>query len=256
MKETKKISYIWRQNLILVLNRKKIPFPNRVLFLLILLLCSLLIKSCKQKQITDLKIPIIELNTLDTLVDADFQWNELKKVFQEHYIEKYPKQMVEINAILDELTLIEVPYYGFDYQIHKGQLICNQMVESELISIFNELFELKFPINSVKPISEFQFEDTLSMQANNSTCFDYRLKVMKNGLSKHAHGLALDINPMQNPYFHRTKTEPKNHQSELSIGRIRTHEEMSKKVIIIFKKYGWKWGGSWKSAKDYMHFEK
>jgi hypothetical protein len=31
---------------------------------------------------------------------------------------------------------------------------------------------------------------------------------------------------------------------------------MGKKVIDIFKKYGWKWGGNWRSSKDYMHFEK
>jgi len=234
--------------------RKKIPFPNSFLFLLLLLLCSMWVNSCKHQPKTDLKI--IELKKLDTLVDADFQWNELKKVFQKQYIKKYPKQMEAINAILDEQTLINVPYYGYDGKNHIGQLVCNQSVKIEIEQIFKELFTLKFPINSVIPISEFQFEDALSMQANNTTCFDYRLKVMKNGLSKHAYGLALDINPMQNPYIHRTKIEPKNHQAELSTGRIRNHEEMGKKVITIFKKHGWKWGGSWKSAKDYMHFEK
>jgi hypothetical protein len=25
-------------------------------------------------------------------------------------------------------------------------------------------------------------------------------------------------------------------------------------VVNAFKKYGWGWGGDWKSSKDYMHF--
>ena len=28
------------------------------------------------------------------------------------------------------------------------------------------------------------------------------------------------------------------------------------KVVLIFKKYGWKWGGDWKNIKDYQHFQK
>jgi peptidoglycan L-alanyl-D-glutamate endopeptidase CwlK len=27
-------------------------------------------------------------------------------------------------------------------------------------------------------------------------------------------------------------------------------------VVNIFKKYGWEWGGNWKSLKDYPHFQK
>lgn len=239
--------------LLLMPYQKKILFSNKVLFLLIFLL-GLLFKSCKHKHNIDSEI--IELNSIDILVDANFQWNELKKVFQEHYQKKYPNQIVEINTILEQQSLIEVKYYGFDNKIHKGQLICNQMVEKELIAIFNELFALKFPIESIKPISEFQFEDALSMQANNTTCFDYRLKIMGNGMSKHATGMAIDINPMQNPYLRKSKVEPFPNLSDNSKGRIRNTDETEKIVIEIFKKYGWKWGGNWRSAKDYMHFEK
>ncbi len=191
------------------------------------------------------------------LIDSNQSWTDLKTKFIHHRLgKKLNGKDTTFEQILANQVLIEVQYWGFDSQIHQGQLICNQAVAVDLQNIFKDLLAIQFPVKSVIPISEFGFDDLQSMQANNTNCFDYRLKILGNGLSKHAHGLAIDINPMQNPYIHPTKTEPKNNESHTSKGRIRNKEEMGKKVIKIFKKYGWKWGGNWKSAKDYMHFEK
>lgn len=193
----------------------------------------------------------------NVVVDSNDNATTLFSEIENYYLQKLPiKQHQNFKNIFKQQTLINVEYYGFDGHIHSGQIICNQSVSKELSLIFKELLKLEFPIKSVIPISKFDYNDQLSMQANNTTCFDYRLKTLGNGLSKHAIGLAIDINPMQNPYFTAKKTYPAVHQANISKGRIRKNDESSQKVIEIFKKYGWSWGGNWKNSKDYMHFEK
>lgn len=190
-------------------------------------------------------------------MDYSATWQQLKPKIEKHYLEILPKKLHTVfkqNLNLQQLITIE--YWGFDGKVHVGQLICNQQVEKELIAIFQELFTLQFPIQSIIPISEFGFDDNQSMQANNSTCFDFRMKTLGNGISKHAKGLAIDINPMQNPFVTSKKTYPTINQAHITNGRLRKNDLLGKKVIEIFKKHGWTWGGNWKNSKDYMHFEK
>ena len=189
----------------------------------------------------------------DTLYDSTFTWNDLKTVFAQHYTNQ---NRVGFEKILEEQALLNVVYIGYDQKIHKGQLVCNQSVVDELKNIFAELYQLKFPINSIRPISEFDFDDNRSMELNNTTCFDYRLKIRKNGWSQHALGTAIDINPLQNPFVHHQQTLPENHNPELKTGTISFNDSIGKKVIAVFKAHGWKWGGNWANSKDYMHFEK
>lgn len=214
---------------------------------------SILVVGCNSEHT---KPVIIDPIQQDIIVDSNFSWAELNQKFENHY--RINRDLVDVSFQnqWQNQTLIHVDYYSFDGKIHKGQLICHRLVQEELKAVFKDLLRLKFPIQSVIPISEFDFDDQKSMRANNTTCFDFRVKVMGNGWSKHAQGLALDINPMQNPYIHPRKIEPFPNQSEMTTGRIRKEDEMGKKVIDIFKNYGWKWGGNWRSSKDYMHFEK
>lgn len=68
--------------------------------------------------------------------------------------------------------------------------------------------------------------------------YNCRLTVGKNGMSAHAYGLSLDINPTQNPFGKNKVTD------------------MPAEFIGFFKEEGWGWGGDWKSVKDAMHFSK
>jgi hypothetical protein len=193
----------------------------------------------------------------DTIVDSKHNWIHLKKNMESNYIKKISnKDLSQFNYYFNQQTLFNVNYWGYDGKIHKGQIFCNLFISNELKKIFNELFHLKFPIYSVKPISDFNFNDNISMESNNTTCFDFRQKTLKNGFSKHAYGLAIDLNPRQNPFVTLYKTFPLNYNSKDQKGRIRLQDEMGLKVIHIFRKYGWQWGGNWNNNKDYMHFEK
>ncbi len=198
----------------------------------------------------------------DTIIDSRYTWKELKKIFETAYFDVAKNNFSEdqkqfVRRILDsDLVLIEIPYTGFDKRIHSGQIVCNKLVATDLNNIFKELSQLRFPIEQITPVSQYDYTYNKSNDDNYTYCFDYRKETSSNKRSNHSYGFALDINPVQNPYKSAGKTFPSNAREQLSTGRIRYTDPMGQKVIELFKKYGWSWGGDWKSVKDYMHFQK
>ena len=157
--------------------------------------------------------------------------------------------------ILDTLAIIDVEFLGFDSLIHNGLLIVNKGVINEVQQIFLLLLKERFPIEKIYPMTLYDWSDLNSMKDNNTSCFNYRNKVHGHSLSMHAYGLAIDINPMLNPYLNikSGKITPDKATYDLSKkGTIHANSI----VVKIFEQYGWHWGGYWKSNKDYQHFEK
>ena len=76
-------------------------------------------------------------------------------------------------------------------------------------------------------------------------------------LSMHARGLAVDINPLYNPYVRGSRVEPASGAAYAD--RTRTCPYYIRKgdaCHAAFTRRGWRWGGSWNSVQDYQHFEK
>jgi len=163
---------------------------------------------------------------------------------------------VEINR----LKLLTVSHYNFDHQISIGQIIVLDKISQAVLHIFKELLLLKFPIHSIQLMNEFNGSDELSMAANNSSCFNFRSIEGTKTLSMHSYGLAIDINPVQNPFIimkHNTKKVnvlPK--QATEFLNRHNQRNGMVEPIVGIFKKYGFsEWGGTWNSPIDYHHFQ-
>lgn len=163
------------------------------------------------------------------------------------------------GVILDTL---KVQHVDFEGRTHEGTLICNRTIAQDLREIFAELYRQCYPIERIRPISEYGNDDERSMQANNTSCYCYRPIAGSTKLSKHAQGLAVDINPLYNPCVRRNKDgtlkiEPStghpyvNRQKSFRY-KITTHDL----CYSLFIQHGFRWGGSWKSLKDYQHFEK
>lgn len=158
------------------------------------------------------------------------------------------------DSIRRNLTIVSVTHFGYDNKLHIGQLVCDKSVQVELSSIFDSLLSIRFPIESVRPISNFGWSDDRSMANNNTSCFNYRTIAHSSRISQHAYGRAIDINPFQNPYVSTSG----NSQPEMASynpdakGTI----TQSSRVVEIFKHYGWGWGGNWRGSKDYQHFSK
>ncbi len=155
--------------------------------------------------------------------------------------------------IKKKLDLVEVEYYALDGKLHRGQIVIHQSLKADLVKIFRQLKEAKFPIAKMIPVSRYDFSDDKSMEDNNTSAFNYRVIDGSNKLSNHALGRAIDINPLFNPFIKNGETKPSTAKYDATVPGTITKDSS---VVKIFKKNGWKWGGNWKNLKDYQHFEK
>lgn len=157
------------------------------------------------------------------------------------------------KSILNQLQLIDVRYYSTDGKVHAGQILTNKKLAEKIEAIFHFILLNKFPIAHAIPIVKYNWNDDLSMQANNTYSFCYR----DISYSKHAHGMAVDINPFFNPV--RWKTGYENRQDK-PIGAHYNPEKPGtfyngNPVVEQFKKYGFRWGHSFTAKHDDHHFE-
>lgn len=156
----------------------------------------------------------------------------------------------------EKLSYLKLSHYDFYRNIQIGEMIVDKRIAAEVIDIFKEVFEKKYPIDKIKLIDEYKAVDTLSMSNNNSSSFCYRTIANTNKISNHGKGLAIDINPLQNPHVIGDTVSPKEgssfaDRSVMQMGMIIEGDDL----YNAFIKRGWSWGGYWKNP-DYQHFEK
>jgi hypothetical protein len=164
---------------------------------------------------------------------------------------------------LDELRVVNIKYLGFDNKTHFGDVIVHKDVAFEVSKIFNELYEISYPINQITPIEKYNGDDFASIEADNTSAFNCRLAEGSTKYSKHSYGKAIDLNPLENPYIYPNGTTSHKDSNKYLIRQKVDDTVQSKALLLnsseavkIFKKYGWKWGGDWKNTKDYQHFQK
>ncbi len=155
------------------------------------------------------------------------------------------------KSIIDrDIVKVNVEYIDFDGNENSGIMEVHKDVESEVKSIFKEIKELNFPIFQIKTVDNYNYDDEESVKANNSSAYNFRFVAGTTKLSDHAIGLAIDINPVQNPWLHTSALNLFPYV-ESAKGTIVKNDV----VVKIFEKYGWSWGGNWKNP-DYQHFFK
>ncbi|MBQ8462493.1 MAG: M15 family metallopeptidase [Prevotella sp.] len=99
------------------------------------------------------------------------------------------------------------------------------------------------------------------MRHNNSSAFCYRPVSGSKTLSKHARGLAVDINPFYNPYYKDRPDGTRYVQPATAViycDRTKTFPYKITRGDLchrLFTEAGFRWGGDWRSCKDYQHFE-
>ena len=160
---------------------------------------------------------------------------------------------------IKQLRLVEISHLNFEGNTQSGEIIVLDKLAPSVLKIFQELMIIKFPIHSAYLIDKYDGDDEKSMVANNSSSFNFRKIAGSTKLSMHAYGLAIDINPVQNPYIEIkndgfAQVHPKSGIDFLNRSNLRPG--MVESIVPIFKKYGFsEWGGNWNKPIDYHHFQ-
>ena len=161
------------------------------------------------------------------------------------------------DSIIRTLALVDVEYYGFDGRLHRGQIVVHSDLSDDVRAIFREIKTQRFPVQSVIPIRFDRPNNGTSMDTlNNTYGFHYRPKntFRTTQLSAHSYGRAIDINPYQNPARLRNgRLVPAGGRYDPQAPGTLTADSP---ITLRFRRLGWRWGGTWASVKDYMHFEK
>ena len=156
------------------------------------------------------------------------------------------------ESVLKELTLINVLYRSTDDRIHRGQIMTNKAIEDEIKQMFRFMLDKEFVIAKVIPMVKYNWNDSLSMDDNNTSSFCYR----NVSYSKHATGMAIDINPRFNPLRWKNSDKPNQPNGATLDTTINGTLYPSHPVVKEFRRLGVRWGHTFSKYSDDHHFEK
>ena len=106
---------------------------------------------------------------------------------------------------LDELRYVTVSFWGFDDAAHTGELIVHRDAADGMVGVFEQLFAERFPIEDMRVSTMADLDAPNTGDGNTTAAFVCRPTRGGSRWSEHAYGLAVDVNPFQNPYSRRRR---------------------------------------------------
>ena len=154
----------------------------------------------------------------------------------------------------EDLRAVSVTYLDVDGHAHRGAVVVAASVAQATADVFGRLYDLRYPVASMRPVEAFGGSDDASMDADNTSAFNCRATTGGTSFSEHSYGTAIDLNPVENPYVKGTTVLP-------AAGRPFVDRSPRPGVVVAgdavvraFAASGFSWGGSWQTLKDYQHF--
>ncbi len=218
----------------------------------VLLLISLMmtLSSCKtnneNREIHAVDVSIIPTDTIVAEVKYEIIIDSNMTMEEALLGTKAPKD------VTDQLVLFDVKYISTDGAIHQGQILSNKKIEADIKHMFDFMLENEFVVEKAIPIVKYNWSDSLSMDDNNSYSFCYRNITY----SKHAQGMAIDINPRFNPLRWKKEKRPNQPEGAILDTTINGTLYPNHAVVREFRKLGFRWGHTFSKYWDDHHFEK
>jgi hypothetical protein len=157
---------------------------------------------------------------------------------------------------ISDLRRITMTHWGFDGQVHTGELVVHADVADDIAGVFARLFEVGYPIRRMELIERFGGDDEASMAADNTSAFNCRPITGGGAFSVHWWGKAVDINPVENPYVNGDIVLPEGGRPFVDRSSSRPGVIVDGDVVVeAFSAIGFVWRGNWTRLKDYQHFE-
>lgn len=161
----------------------------------------------------------------------------------------------------DRLALVTIKHVDFEGIHHEdGEMIVFDAIAPRVHQIFDELLNMNFPIERIRSLHHYDGDDDKSMSDNNSSSFNFRPISGTKTVSMHGYGLAIDVNPRQNPFVTFSEADgtaaihPPSGWEYLN--RRNQKPGMVESLVSLFAKNGFtSWGGSWTTPIDYHHFQ-
>jgi D-alanyl-D-alanine carboxypeptidase len=204
---------------------------------------------------------IFALASASTESSAGSDGSQISPLTNELCAEMRRHKTLTASSVVDcrRLALVKFSYFGFDGEVHHdGELVVLDAAADRVANIFEKLAKMHFPIQQAKRLDVYDGDDEASMSDNNTSAFNDRSIAGGASVSIHAYGLAIDVNPMQNPFCQNRhgalQVSPKNGEGYLN--RADGRPGMVEAVVDIFAENGFPiWGGDWQNPIDYQHFQ-
>lgn len=154
-----------------------------------------------------------------------------------------------------DLRWVRLTFRGFDGGRHTGELLVHRSAARDLVTVFRTLWRIGFPLEEMRITRKAEQSAHPTGDGNNTGAFNCRTARGQTSYSEHAYGLAVDLNPFQNPYVKGDLVLP---ELASAYRRRDWHRpgmvHPGSPVVDAFARVGWGWGGAWRSLKDYQHF--
>jgi hypothetical protein len=156
----------------------------------------------------------------------------------------------------DDLRYVTLSFKGFDGRAHTGELLVNRRYAARVVGVFRKLFAAGWPIQGMRIVSGDDLSEPSTGDGNNTSGFTCRAVTgSKESWSEHAYGLAIDLNPFQNPYLSGRTIIPGLAGAYRARTPVRPGMNTAQSLPVrAFAAIGWRWGGNYVTKKDYMHF--
>jgi len=154
-----------------------------------------------------------------------------------------------------DLSWLRLTFWGFDGRRHTGELLVNRSVTEEMVTVFRRLYAARYPVEEMRVTRLDELDAPPTGDGNTTGAFACRPTTGGSSYSQHAYGLAIDVNPFQNPYLKGDVVLPELASSYLDRTWVRPGMITANgPVVRAFAEVGWPWGGAWRSLRDYQHF--
>jgi len=155
------------------------------------------------------------------------------------------------------LSWVRLTFWGFDDRRHTGELLVNRAAAPDLVHVFRALYAARFPIEEMRVTTKAEQTAPPTGDGNNTTAFNCRPVRGATTYSQHAYGLAVDVNPFQNPYLKGPLVLPELASAYRDRSWHRPGMILRRgPVVRAFHGIGWGWGGRWHALKDLQHFSR